>query len=83
MHEKTNDLQLLIHHDDDVEVYINGVLAMKNSGFVAQYTTQPLSKAAKAALRKGRNVIAVHCRQEQGGQYIDVGLVDVLPLPKK
>jgi hypothetical protein len=41
-----------------------------------------MSKAARAALRKGRNIIAVHCRQQQGGQYIDVGLVDVLPMEK-
>lgn len=80
--EKMNDPQLLIHHDDDVEVYINGVLAMRGNGFVTSYTPQPLSKAAKAALRKGRNIIAVHCRQQQGGQYIDVGLVDVLPVKK-
>lgn len=78
-----NDPQLLIHHDEDVEVYVNGVLAAKSHGFVAEYTTMPLSTAGKAALRKGRNVIAVHCRQTTGGQYIDVGLVDVLPLEKK
>ncbi len=81
--EKMVDPQLLIHHDDDVEVYINGVLAMRGNGFVTSYTPQPLSKAAKAALRKGRNIIAVHCRQHTGGQYIDVGLVDVLPLSEK
>jgi hypothetical protein len=80
--EKVNDPQLLIHHDDDVEVYINGVLALKSNGFVTSYAPRPMSKAAKAALRKGRNIIAVHCRQHTGGQYIDVGLVDVLPLEK-
>ncbi len=80
--DKVNDPQLLIHHDDDVEVYINGVLAMKSNGFITSYTPRPISKAAKATLRKGRNIIAVHCRQHEGGQYIDVGLVDVLPIEK-
>jgi hypothetical protein len=69
--------ELWLHHDEDTEIYINGVLALKTSGFVGNYDVFPLSKDARAALKPGKNVIAVHCHQTNGGQYVDLGFVDV------
>lgn len=68
---------LRIHHDEDCEVYINGVLAAKLPGYTTEYEDVPLSAAAAAALRAGGNLLAVRCVQTRGGQYIDVGLVNV------
>ena len=70
---------LRIHHDDSVEVYLNGVLAAKGRGYKTGYVLMPLLPEARGALRPGNNTIAVHCHQSRGGQYIDVGLVDWTP----
>jgi hypothetical protein len=69
---------LRVFHDDDVRVYLNGVLAAEIPGANAGFAYVPLTGAARAALRPGRNVIAVHAHQNRGGQFIDVGIVDVI-----
>ena len=67
-------LQLYVHHDEDAEIYLNGVLAAKTSGYTAEYDVIEMLPAAKSALKPGKNQLAVHCHQTVGGQYIDVGL---------
>jgi len=74
---KAAEAVLLVHHDDDVEIYINGVLAAKAGGFVGEYTEMAITPEVKAALQPGKNVLAVHCHQKTGGQYVDVGISTV------
>ncbi|MEZ6016787.1 MAG: DUF1553 domain-containing protein, partial [Planctomycetota bacterium] len=66
---------VVLHHDEDVEVYVNGVLALERDGFASEYATYELSSEGRAALRAGENLLAVHCRQTGGGQYVDVAIV--------
>lgn len=67
-------LALEIHHDEEAEVYLNGVLAFQARGYITDYIAAPLEDKVLAAINPGKNTIAVHCHQTGGGQYIDVGL---------
>jgi hypothetical protein len=73
---KYPNLHLYVHHDEDAEIYINGILAAKLAKYITDYEEVPISAAARAVLKTGKNYFAVHCKQTTGGQYIDVGLVD-------
>ncbi len=67
-----------VHHDEDAEVYLNGTLVATFKGYTTGYVHLPAGAAVRAALRSGRNLIAVHVHQTKGGQYIDVGLDEVI-----
>jgi hypothetical protein len=73
----TNGLFFVLAHDDDAAIYINGVEAGDAPKSSTGYVMVPVSADAAAALKAGRNVIAVHCRQTQGAQAIDAGIVRV------
>lgn len=78
-HRQYADPHLWLHHDEDAEIFINGRPAAQAAGFTTTYELFPISPAAKATLKPGKNVIAIHCRQKTGGQYVDAGIADVEP----
>jgi hypothetical protein len=65
--------------DDAVEIYVNGVVAASFSKWSeGKYVVIPICEKARAALKKGRNVLAAHCSNNKGGaQIIDVRLRDI------
>jgi hypothetical protein len=71
-------LRLYLYHDEDTEIYVNGILAARESGYRTSYEDIEIRPEALAAIKPGESiVVAVHCRQTGGGQGIDVGFVDV------
>ncbi len=70
-------LAIELHHDNDCEIYLNGQLIHAAKGHTTKYERVVLDQRAVEALKVGRNVIALHCRQRAGGQYIDCALLHV------
>jgi len=73
--EDWRNARLQLHHDEDAEIYLNGVLAVQVAGFSTQYFETNINAAASSTLKAGLNRMAVHCHQTTGGQFIDVGIV--------
>lgn len=73
---------LLIHHDEDVVVFINGKQVASLQGYQTEYEPVRLQAEGQSALKVGVNVMAVHCRQTTGGQFVDVHLIDADNVPK-
>jgi len=71
--------RLSLIYDEDPQVYLNGVLASKPTGWSTDYEEADIAPAALAALRPGRNVLAVRASQTYGGQCIDAGIVEDAP----
>lgn len=69
-----DSLSLDIVHDDFVEVWLNGVPAAYGDWYTkSHYRVVNLPRAARAALRPGKNLLAVRLRNNSGGQgYFDL-----------
>ncbi len=78
----TGEVFLRVHCDEDGEVFINGVSAAKLPGYTTEYVEVPISAAALKTLVKGTNTLAVTAKNAGGGQFIDAGLVQVVPAKK-
>jgi putative heme-binding domain-containing protein len=79
---ETAPIALRIHHDEDAEIYLNGVEAARVSRWTTGYTEIPVNAEAAKTLRPGRNIFAIHCRHNGGGQYIDAGIIRYVPIQR-
>jgi hypothetical protein len=75
---KFTNLQFYVFHDEDAEIFINGVLAATADSYNTNYEPLKMTPAAQTLLKPGAQItLAIHCHQTEGGQFIDVGLVNV------
>jgi hypothetical protein len=73
------NLQFCVYHDEDVEIYVNGILAASEGGFTSSYVPLEIRPTVMTLLKPGATItLAVHCHQTVGGQGIDVGLANVI-----
>ncbi len=70
------NLFLKLHHDDNVEVYLNGEQVYGRIGWTGKFILIPLNDASKVKLNKGKNVLAIHVANTAGGQWLDAGIVN-------
>lgn len=72
-----NKLYLKLRHDDDVEVYLNGekIYSCANC-WLNKYVNYPIDDAVKKRLKKGNNILAMHCINPRGGAWLDAGIVE-------
>jgi Domain of unknown function (DUF4965)/Domain of unknown function (DUF5127)/Domain of unknown function (DUF1793)/Domain of unknown function (DUF4964) len=76
--EKFHNLQLSVYHDEDAEVFIDGNRVARLQGYDTDYVSVAVDNPA--GLKPGKHFVAVHCHQTTGGQAIDLGMVDVIPV---
>ncbi len=69
-----NQLYLKLHHDDNVEVYLNGKEIYTCNCYNHKMENFPIDNALKAQLKKGQNILAIHCANTAGGAWLDAGL---------
>lgn len=77
------DAALYVQTAGETEVFINGSLAAKIDNALEKHAVIPLSPETIAALREGKNVVAVHAMAEKESvlRCLDVHLVSASSIP--
>ncbi|MDR0573541.1 MAG: DUF4965 domain-containing protein [Tannerella sp.] len=67
-------------HDDDIEIYINGIEVLNTGNICADEARIKLPENVVETLKKGKNVIAAHCHNRQGDAILDFGISAEIPV---
>jgi hypothetical protein len=70
-----DEAMLIIRCDDTAQVYVNGIEIWKSDAWTNSYTGIDVTKSLLSAIKKGKNTIAIHCHEYNGGQFIDAALL--------
>jgi serine/threonine protein kinase/tetratricopeptide (TPR) repeat protein len=65
-------LAFLVNRDEDAEVFLNGIQAAAAADWTDAEVLLPCSERGSAALRQGRNMLAIHCQDADGDTRIGV-----------
>lgn len=74
-----SELLLYLKNDDDAEVYINGEKVL-TTGWEGDYTEHVLPASVIQKLKRGKNLLAMHCTNTGGDAWIDAGLATREPV---
>ncbi|MCA9836696.1 MAG: ABC transporter permease subunit [Trueperaceae bacterium] len=67
---------LKAHHNDAMDVYLNGQLIKTLPNYTFDYVRVPLDPEIRELFKEGKNTLSVHCKKVAFGQYCDAGLFD-------
>ncbi|MEI7635164.1 MAG: glycoside hydrolase family 2 TIM barrel-domain containing protein [bacterium] len=68
-------LSLLLHFDGEAKACINGAPVWNDRCVMDEYVGHAITGAARPHLKKGANLIAIHCQQLERSMYFDAVLL--------
>lgn len=75
----TGNLTFMVYHDEDIEIYVDGMPAASDSGYNSIYEPLDISGPALAHLKPGATItLAAHVKQTIGGQGVDIGIARIV-----
>ena len=66
---------VIMHYDNEATIFLNGSQILNKKGWNDRYDSFEVTEEVKKALVKGKNILAVHIHQDEGGQYLDLALL--------
>ena len=79
---RAKKLYLKYSHDDDTEIYINGIEIVNTGNDCNKNVVVPIPQNVLKTLKKGKNIITAHCKNRVGGGLIDFGIYVEIPAAK-